>query len=137
MERSGGLLGAAQQNCKKALTESEALHIWPLTEAVLPVSNWLHPHRSPTLNGQPVPVQIGDRQLSAVYVDGSLTSSVLDEGTCGRRRPVRGAQGSGYGLIKPSHTLSFVSITFDSAGIGSLKLMPCRSADLGPCLLGV
>ena len=32
---------------------------------------------------------------------------------------------------------SFVSITFDSAGIGSLKLMPCGSANFGSCLLGV
>jgi hypothetical protein len=31
----------------------------------------------------------------------------------------------------------FVSITFDSAGIGSLKLMPCGSAIFGSCLLGV
>jgi len=32
---------------------------------------------------------------------------------------------------------SFVSITFDSAGIGSLKLMPCGLAELAPCLLGM
>jgi hypothetical protein len=43
----------------------------------------------------------------------------------------------GTGLFMPSHTLSFVSITFDSAGIGSLKLMPLRSAILGSCLVGV
>ena len=32
---------------------------------------------------------------------------------------------------------SFVSITFDSAGIGSLKLMPLGSAIFGSCLIGV
>ena len=43
----------------------------------------------------------------------------LDEGTCGRRSPVRGSLGSGYRLIKSLPCMSFVSITFDSAGIGS------------------
>ena len=32
---------------------------------------------------------------------------------------------------------SFVSITFDSAGIGSLKLMPSRLAGFAPCLLSM
>ncbi len=32
------LQGPAKQNCKKALTESDALHICPFTDAALPVS---------------------------------------------------------------------------------------------------
>jgi hypothetical protein len=32
---------------------------------------------------------------------------------------------------------SFVSITFDSAGIGSLKLMPVWLMGFSPCLIGV
>ena len=31
---------------------------------------------------------------------------------------------------------SFVSITFDSAGIGSLKLLPVGFAGFSPCLVG-
>ena len=46
--------GYAQQNCKKALTESNTVHIWPLTDAALP------DFPAPTVsvankNGQPVP----------------------------------------------------------------------------------
>ena len=45
----------------------------------------------------------------------------LDEGTCGRRRPIRGASGSVYGLIKSLPYMSFVSITFDKCRYRLLK----------------
>jgi len=32
-----GFAGLAQQNCKKALTRPNTVHIWPLTDAALPV----------------------------------------------------------------------------------------------------
>src|SRR5262245_31281735 len=74
---------AAKQNCKKPLTESNTLHIWPLTAAVLPVSYWLHSpgrqHR--TDNRSP-----GENRGSIVVrsaVDGSLTSLVLMKGHVG------------------------------------------------------
>jgi len=55
------------------------------------------------------------------FVGGSLTLLVLDEGTCGRRRPIRGASGSVYGLFKSLPHMSFVSITFDKCRYRLLK----------------
>jgi len=105
--------------------------------------DWLCSFRSPTQNGRPVPrCKSGSHCCPPLALDGSLTLSVFDEGTCGRRRPVRGPQGSGNRLLMPTphpvraprlrmdDACSFVSITFDSAGIGSLKLMPCGMAIL-------
>ena len=64
--------GRAQQNCKKALTESKALHIWPLTDAALP--DFPAPTASvANKNGQPVPrCKSGTDQLSASYYVGWL-----------------------------------------------------------------
>ena len=67
-----GFAGRAQQNCKKALTESKAVHIWPLTDAALP--DFLAPTASvANKNGQPVPrCKSGTNQLSASYYVGWL-----------------------------------------------------------------
>ena len=43
----------------------------------------------------------GTKRCPLLLSGGSLTLLVFDEGTCGRRRPVRGPQGSGYRLTKP------------------------------------
>ena len=83
-------------------------------------------------DGQQSPgIPIGERWLSASFcrfggcAGGSLTLSVLDEGTCGRRRPVRRASGSGYGLFKSLPYMSFVSITFDKCRYRLLKFGVC------------
>ena len=61
------------------------------TDAALPVSHWLRSLRSPTFVGQPVPrCKSGCHCCPPLLLDGSLTLLVFDEGTCGRRRPVRG-----------------------------------------------
>ena len=73
---------------------------------------------------------------------------VFDEGTCGRRRLVPGVLRLRKPLTKPIATsiqapqsgwydaCSFVSITFDSAGIGSLKLLLVGLAIFGSWLIG-
>jgi hypothetical protein len=48
-------------------------------------------------DGQRSPgIVIGEPWLSASFVEWLFDIVGLDEGTCGRRRPVRGSSGSGY-----------------------------------------
>ena len=68
----------------------------PLTEAALPgfpgsFASVANSERTDV----PRSNQSGSTSCPLLLLDGSLTLSIFDEGTCGRRRPVRGAQGSG------------------------------------------
>ena len=115
---------------KRRLTRINPLHIWPLTDAALPVSTgsdrFGRQHRTDSLSPGH---KSGSNHCPPLMLVGSLTSSVFDEGTCGRRRPVRGPQGSGNRLFKPTTTLSLVSITFDSAGN---RLLAVHASRVGP-----
>ena len=116
----------AQQNCKKALTESRVRLRGPFTGRERRFKRLKRPVAN--IDGQQVPRKQKSGNdgcppdfVASAVVGGSLTLSVFDEGTCGRRRPVRGASGSVYGLIKSLPDMSFVSITFDKCRYRLLK----------------
>ena len=68
------------------------------------------------------------------HVGDGARSGELKAPVTGNLKPTPHLRGftSVYGDACP-----FVSITFDSAGIGSLKLDPLRSAKLASCLIGL
>nr|ALG05323.2 hypothetical protein 5H7_022 [uncultured bacterium 5H7] len=88
-----------KEKCKNPLTDSRTLSRGLFTGRerrferngpTAPVAN---------IDGQQSPGhKIGDTSCPPLTVGGSLTLSVLDEGTCGRRRLLPGLQGSGWQL---------------------------------------
>jgi hypothetical protein len=147
-----GFLRAPEIKLQKAVDRIRGRPYMALTDAALTASTATATTlRSPVNSDSRSPgVNRGTMRCPPFLSGGSLTSLVFDEGTCGRRRPVRGPQGSGNRLTQADRHIrsraprllgwqacSFVSITFDSAGIGSLQLMPVWRMGFSPCLIGV
>ena len=140
-----GFAKKPKQNCKKPLTDSRGLHICRLTERDAARNDGASIGRQHRRTTGPPKEKIGERWLSASFRRFGADPEVarwlfdivgLDEGTCGRRRPVRRASGSDDRFFKPMPYMSFVSITFDKCryrlpkfgiAVGGVRSVPCIS----------